>query len=164
MAEWIEPDLQAALDTLQEWQHVALVLYGEARSEPIEGVVAVANVIRNRALKPGWWGKGFSGVVLKPYQFSCLNPIGGERNYDRLKTLALKLAANEPIQDKKGEPDQKWLTCAWVARGVIGGFLPENTGNSAHYHTVNLQPRPEWAQKRIPTKQVAGHVFYADVA
>ncbi len=161
MSNWIEPDLQAALDKLQEWQHVALVLYGEARSEPIEGIVAVANVIRNRALKPGWWGKSFSGVALAPYQFSCLNPKGGERNYDRLKTLALKLAANEPVHAKNGEPDPKWLTCAWVARGIVGGFLPDEIKGANHYHTVNLTPRPEWAQKAVPVAQKAGHVFYA---
>ncbi len=159
-APWLEPDLQAALDKLQEWQHVAIVLYGEARSESIDGIVGVGTAIRNRALHPGWWGKNFSEVVLKPYQFSCLNPIGGERNYERVKTLALKLAANEAIQDKKGAADQKWLTCAWVARGIVGGFLPDEIKSANHYHTVNLQPRPEWAQKAVPVAQRGGHVFY----
>jgi N-acetylmuramoyl-L-alanine amidase len=160
MTNWIEPELQTALDTLQEWQHVALVLYGEARSESIDGIVGVGTAIRNRALHPGWWGKNFSEVVLKPYQFSCLNPIGGERNYERVKTLALKLAANEVIQDKKGAPDQKWLTCAWVARGIVGGFLPDEVKSANHYHVANMTPRPEWAQKAVPVAQRGNHVFY----
>ena len=48
-ARWSDQVL--ALDTL------ARTLWGEARGEGRAGMQAVANVIRNRAARPGWWGR-----------------------------------------------------------------------------------------------------------
>lgn len=146
--------MQSAVEKLNDWQTVALVLYGETRSEPIQGQVAVANVIKNRVEAKSWYGDGWKGVALKAKQFSCLFPQGGQKNYERVLALAQKLAAGESVTDPK------YLACAWVARGVIGGFLPENTQQSNHYHVAAMTPRPDWAQKHTPKAQHGGHVFY----
>ena len=52
VASWIAPDLKAVLDRLTDVQILALTLFGEARSEPIEGIVGVGCVIRNRHYGP----------------------------------------------------------------------------------------------------------------
>jgi hypothetical protein len=70
-ASWIAPDLKAVLDRLTDVQILALTLFGEARSEPIEGIVGVGCVIRNRVTAGlDWWGEGYRGVCLAPYEFS----------------------------------------------------------------------------------------------
>jgi N-acetylmuramoyl-L-alanine amidase len=162
---WPDPDLAVLLEPLSDAQVFTVVLYGEVRSEPLTGIVAVANVVRNRVKadlhndgKPDWWGEGYRGVLLKPWQFSCLHPQGGFRNYERVKALAADLAAG-----KSG--DAKYLTCAWVARGVLGDILPADlkgcdVKGANHYHTAALTPRPTWAQNRTPLVQIGSHVFY----
>ena len=32
-----------------------------------------------------------------------------------------------------------------------------------HYHTIQMVPRPKWAQGVTPTKQLGNHLFYAGV-
>jgi N-acetylmuramoyl-L-alanine amidase len=151
---WLPSEMQSAVEPLTDWQVVAVCLYGEARSEPIQGIVAVANVIKHRVDAKTWYGDGWRGVVLKPWQFSMWSPKGGQKNYERVLMLAQKLAAGEAVTDPK------WLQCAWTARGVIGNFLADNVKGSNHYHTVSLMPRPEWARSTTPLLQVGAHVFY----
>ncbi len=50
--------------------YLAATVYHEARSEPIEGQIAVAHVILNRALKRGL---SVQEVVFQRKQFSCYN-------------------------------------------------------------------------------------------
>ncbi len=50
--------------------YLAATVYHEARGEPIEGQIAVAHVIMNRALKRGLT---VQEVVLQRKQFSCYN-------------------------------------------------------------------------------------------
>lgn len=162
MSDWLDADMRAAVDKLQEWQQAGLVAYGEARSEPIQGVVAVCRTFVNRVNAKSWFGKTVSEVVLKPHQYSCLHPSGGPKNYERVLSLAGRLAGGESVTD------QKWLKCAWAARGVIGGFIVDadvdkHFSDCTHYHTATLQPRPLWAQKVTPAVQIAGHVFYRGV-
>lgn len=57
----------SALDTLTK------TIWGEARGEGREGMIAVAWVILNRASIGGWWGNSIETVCLKPWQFSCWN-------------------------------------------------------------------------------------------
>ena len=63
---------------LSDTHTVALTLYAEARGEPIEGRIAVANVIRNRVrLQKARYGFSPKQVCLKAHQFSCWLPDGG---------------------------------------------------------------------------------------
>ena len=157
MSNWLPDEMKAAVEKLADWQCVAVCLYGEARSEPIQGIVAVASVIQNRIKANSWFGKDWREVVLKPYQFSMWHPNGGQMNYTRVLALAQKLAAGESVTEPK------WLQCAWTARGAMGGFLLDNTRNATHYHTATLTPRPKWAQGVTPVCQIGGHVFYNKV-
>ncbi len=139
---------------------LACTLYGEARSEPTDGILAVACVIRNRVKadlghdqKPDWWGEGYRGVCLKPAQFSCWTPAGGQGNFDKLAQLVADLKVG-PVTDPR------YVECAWIATGVIKDWVRDITNGSDSYHTVAMQPRPSWAQNHTPVKQVARHLFY----
>ena len=154
---WIAPDLHALLTKVSDEQILALTLFGEASSEPIEGIVAVGNVIANRRTdEQQRWGRTWRRVCLQPSQFSCWNPIGGEKNYARL--LKMTTAVVEQGKALKHPPFEQ---CAWVALGIARNALFDRVKHSNHYHTAALSPRPSWAQNRIPALQVHRHVFYA---
>lgn len=145
---------------LSDIQIVACTLYGEARSEPTEGIIAVACVIRNRVTtdigsdhKPDWWGEGYKGVCLKKWQFSCWLPEGGEGNHKKLAKLVADLKAGTVS-------DSRYKECAWIATGVVNDWCRDITGGADHYHVAGMMPRPDWAQHVHPIKQVARHVFY----
>ena len=173
-SSWIAPDLQAVIDTLTDLQILALTLFGEARSEPIEGIVAVGCVIRNRVnsdlsrrsaavslrAKGDWWGERYRGVCLAPYQFSMWHRFPGkdgvDRNYDKVVAMATRLAREESGGSAIDE-------CAWVAEGIYRNALRDRVKGSTHYHTVTLRPRPAWAQRKVPRLQVGNHVFYGGI-
>ena len=153
---WIAPDLQALLAQLNDDAILALTLFGEARSEPIEGQVAVGSVIANRASDSKQrWGTSIRGVCLQPFQFSCWNVIGGDKNYARLFAMAKALATNSP-EMKHPAMEQ----CAWTSLGISRRALMDRVKGANHYHTSALTPRPAWAQKHTPVIQVHRHVFY----
>ncbi len=149
---------------LSDVQVLACTLYGEARSEPLEGIIAVACVIRNRAQDTkGRWGKSIRDVCLQPKQFSCWNdgPLTTEKdgktihtNHGRLSTLVADLKAGVA-------PDDRFKECAWVATGVVNNWNRDTVKGANHYHTASLIPRPAWAQEHAPIIQVKSHVFYA---
>lgn len=155
--EWLPPDMRPLVEKATEAQRLAATLWAEARSEPVQGIVAVANVIRNRVKQPGWWGKSYSGVCLAPKQFSCWTPAGGQRNYDRLFHLMQQFAEGTPITD----PGVR--ECIGIAHLTLGDYLRDNTKGATHYTVATLTPRPKWAQGLTPVIQVGGHSFYRDV-
>lgn len=152
--EFLSAELRGHLDKLTEPQVLAVVLFGEARSEPIEGIVAVANVVRNRVAEKRWFGTTYREVCLKPWQFSCLNPLGGQKNYERVLALALHMASGTEVRDPLARQ------CIGVSLCVAQGYFLDSVKGANHYHTAVLMPRPTWAQDAIPVKQVASHVFY----
>lgn len=155
--DWLPDDMKPLVEKATEPQRVAATLWGEARSEPVHGIIAIANVIRNRVNKPGWWGTDYSSVCLAPHQFSAWTPAGGAKNYARLLGLMQKFAAGEPIT----EPSAR--ECIGIAHLVLGGYLRDNVKNCTHYHTATLVPRPAWTKGHPPVLQVARHVFYSGI-
>lgn len=144
-------ELKTLLAPLPDVSILGLTLYGEARGEPIEGIVAVAHVVNNRRMdSKNRWPKTFQDVCLQKKQFSCWNP--NDPNLPKLVALAEKLKAKQPTP----ELDE----CAWVALGIDAHALRDNTKGSNHYHAVSLIPRPSWAQSHIPSAQVRHHLFY----
>jgi N-acetylmuramoyl-L-alanine amidase len=142
----------AALDDVKV---VAVTLYGETRSEPIDGQIAVANVIRNR-MGERW--KTYRDVCLAKLQFSCWFPEGGKANHKRVLALVERLAKGEAVDE------HPYKQCAYIAYGIVHGWIKDDpTNGSRHYHTVNLTPRPKWAQSKVPVAQKGHHVFYNDV-
>ena len=137
--------------TAEAWEIAARTVYGEARGEPFEGQVAVAWVIRNRAERPGWWGRDVGQVCLKPSQFSCW-------------------LANDPNRDviTSVNPDNPvYRRCLGIAALVLSGDLEDPTEASTHYLTVD---RPEWAVAWPPkwardmrkTVVIGGHQFLSE--
>ena len=122
----------------QDLEALAKTIYGEARGEPIEGTVAVANVILNRVRKSRdvsgkvvypLFGTGtIESACLRPYQFSCWN----QSDPNRKKLLIIK--ATDPY----------FAECIVVAKLAIAGLLTDNTKGSTHYHALNIGFPPSW--------------------
>ena len=120
-------------------------LWGEARGEGEEGMLAVGHVILNRVARGGWWGGTVYEVCRKPYQFSCWNT--GDPNRLEMTTLDLE--------------DVSMRECHWAALTVILGKHADNTEGSCHYHTHGVQP--DWSKGLRPVKWIGNHLFFNDV-
>lgn len=125
---------------------MARTIYGEARGEGWNGMVAVAYVILNRAALGGWWGDSIISVAQKPWQFSAWNE--GDPNRAVIENL---------------KPGDSWIfdKAYEIAGLVIGGDIEDPTGGATNYHTLEITPA--WAD---PSKQVAvigNHIFYEGI-
>lgn len=127
----------------------ARTLYGEARGEPIEGLIAVAWVIRNRAERPGWWGRDVAEVCLCAkkgvHQFSCWNPA--DANSRKLRSVTIG--------------DRAFRTCLQVVDNVVAGRAPDPTKGSTHYHTAAVSPA--WSRGLKPAAVIGRHLFFNNV-
>ena len=131
---------------------LALTLWAEARGEPIEGQIAVGCVIRNRLKNPEQFRASeatYPAICLAPKQFSCWIPNGGEANHDSLMRLARKLVNGASITDVHLKQ------CLWVAEGIVGNVILDNTGGSTHYYApaamIPAGRIPKWAMNKAST-------------
>ena len=113
---------------------LALCIWRESRGEPLNVKQAVAWSIRNRVLNPGWWGHGWSGVILQPYQYSSFN---------RTDPNATKL----PI-----DVDPSWQDSLLVATQVhtidpaTAPVIPDPTNGAVNYYDSSMASAPPaWA-------------------
>lgn len=143
---------------LGELEVVALTIYGEARSERVEGRVAVGCVIRNR-FNARKYGSDYKAVCLMPWQFSCWlhHDDDHRRNYGQLMAAARSLRADDLGPALK--------ECEWIAGGIISSNLEDITRRSTHYITRKLweSKPPWWAMGRTPRIGIGSHVFFNDV-
>ncbi|MCD5970788.1 cell wall hydrolase [Pseudomonas quasicaspiana] len=134
---------------------LARTLWGEARGEGLNGQIAVAWTIRNRVDmdlnndgKPDWWGEGYSGVCLKPFQFSCWNK--NDPNYPFLSGA-------------KAIPFRELAQARIAADLVIDGKQPDPTGGATHYYATTMPKAPAWAAMAKQTMKQGHHIFFKDV-
>jgi N-acetylmuramoyl-L-alanine amidase len=122
----------------------ARTVWGEARGEGFEGMVAVAHVIANRALKGGWWGATLEEVCKKPWQFSAWND--NDPNREKLVSLS------------KTHPEYLMALQA-VAVALVADEDP--TLGACHYHTKNIDPA--WASGAEASAIIGNHRYYAGI-
>lgn len=136
-------------------QLLALTIYGEARGEPLEGQVAVANVIKNRVGING----DYRNVILKPKQFSCWNV--NDKNYPKLKEMIHDLHSYGMFALKS---DFAFMRCYMIATLTLEGLLKDNTGGAKDYMTTtefNSEERPSWAKFPLNDPTIIGnHTFF----
>jgi spore germination cell wall hydrolase CwlJ-like protein len=124
---------------------LALNVYHEARSEPIDGQIAVAKVTMQRAK---WDAKNVCREVFRPAQFSWTT--------DR----AVKVKGGYKLKPS-GIPKEKgaWLVAWNIARAALGNNLPAvGVRGATHYHTVDV--RPVWSRKMVVVARIGRHIFY----
>ena len=162
-AEIAHPDLSVLAQTI----------WGEARQEGTKGMIAVGNVIKNRAeANKKMFGQGIKGVALKPKQFSCWNE--GDPNREKLKDILQYDKLVSMRKSPTGEPFNEWfqkfkntgeyleyksyLKAKEIAQQILNGSVPDPTKGAVYYHTLDV--KPIWRTKLDQVAQFGNHVFY----
>jgi spore germination cell wall hydrolase CwlJ-like protein len=125
---------QTGEDLTAELECLAGAVYFEARSESLDGQLAVADVILNRA-DSGRFASTVCGVVHQPGQFSFVR--GGRMP-----------AINRNSQD--------WREAVAIARIAEKDRWESAASDALFFHATHVSPR--WKLRRIAT--VGNHVFY----
>ncbi|MEW6634932.1 MAG: cell wall hydrolase [Pseudomonadota bacterium] len=139
---WMQTPLPASVFSKPEQACLAKGIYFEARSEPVRGQAAVAQVILNRVRNPAY-PKTICGVV---YQ-----------NDDWFNRCQFSFACDGR---KKVITDQaSYKTAQEVAMAVTAGkiFIPE-VGSSTHYYANYVHPG--WARAMQRMTRIGLHIFY----
>lgn len=120
---------------------LAQAIYFEARGEPYEGRMAVAQVVLNRVRD-----RRYPGDV-------CAVVFQNEKRRHRCQ---FSFACD-------GKSDRPRETAAWdsalkLARLAKGGRLRDLTGRATHYHAIHVAPA--WAKGLTRTVTIGRHRFY----
>ncbi len=128
--------------TYQE-QSVAAVLMGEAWSEGVRGMTAVADVIHQRAVEKGWTPlQVVSAQRGRIHAFSCVNGT----SLDGL------------IQKFSGKPDYRQALQIAQTLCQTPDRLPDLTNAANHY--TRATEHPYWARGISPVAVIGHHAFF----
>lgn len=130
---------------------LALTIWGEARGEPVEGQVGVANVVRNRLWRAARATMRWRDVCLAPEQFSCFNV--NDPNAGPIARAAVSLMTTLPTPEL--------AQALWIADGVIAGAVKDNTRGATHYLVTALlhTKPPSWAKDQPVLVVLGDHSF-----
>lgn len=130
---------------------LALNLYHEAKSEPVEGQLAVAHVVMNRTRNP-MYPDGVCDVV---YQ----GKMGTNEN-TKVKARSRFCQFSWTCDGKTDEPrnEVKFGKMYALAQKVIDGDTKDPTKGALFFH--NLQVVPKWSFERPRVRQIGNHIFY----
>jgi cell wall hydrolase len=156
---------QALLARLPAHALLAVTAFLEARSEPVQGIVAVMFTVTNRVARKHY-GASIQEVCLWPWQYSCWNLQDPNREIGL--RIARQLLAGESLDH---EPDAIVLgVCLYLADRVLypaTGPVRDPTRQATHYFNPTVSPRPAWARPASGAEQTArigAHVFFRGVA
>lgn len=144
--------MKLVLDTDdRDLKFMSLTVYGEARGEPLSGKIAVANVIKNRAIRRK---QSIYDVVMAPYQFSCW--LKNDPNRTILDGILKEF-------DLFASKDSYLRECIFACFGVLNNLIGDNTNGADHYVTRKLalsDKAPDWTKTFYLSAVVGNHMFY----
>ena len=117
---------------------IAVAVYHEARGESVEGQLAVARVIMNRAAS-GKYPASWCAVVKQPWQFSFVNPRTGE------------MPGVDPYSGS-------WARAQGVTRLAIANVIPSLPTDCLWYHANYVSP--SWGRRLNMVQRIGAHIFY----
>ena len=117
---------------------IATAVYHEARGESLEGQLAVARVIMNRAAS-GKYPSSWCGVVKQPWQFSFVNPRSGAFPYTDLQSAS-------------------WRKAVGVTRLAVANAVPTLSTDVLWYHATYVSP--SWGRRLNVAQKIGTHIFY----
>jgi hypothetical protein len=117
---------------------LASAVYFEARGEPVEGQLAVAEVVMNRAAS-GRYPPTICDVVTQPWQFSFVNATG-----------------RIPAADRSSEAWRKAVAVARIAERGASRLLPRDV---LWYHAEYVAP--SWGRRLARNTKIGLHIFYS---
>lgn len=120
-----------------EQECLAAAVYFEARNEPLEGQLAVAQVVLNRT-RSGRYPATICAVVTQPAQFSFIR------------------AGRFPAADRNCDA---WRTAVGIARVARDRLSPSVAPNVLWYHATYVAPA--WGPRLNRVRQIGTHIFYS---
>jgi hypothetical protein len=117
---------------------IAVAVYHEARGESLEGQMAVAKVIMNRAAS-GKYPSSWCGVVKQPWQFSFVNARTGYM----------------PSVDQASDA---WRKALGVTRLAVANAVSSVPGDCLWYHADYVAP--SWGRRLTRVEKIGAHIFY----
>ena len=122
----------------EEANCMAVAVYHEARGETLEGQLAVARVIMNRAVS-GKYPTTWCGVVKQPWQFSFVNPRTG-------------------VMPGVDEASAAWRKAQGITRLAMANAVPSVPTDCLWYHANYVSP--SWGRRLTKVSQIGAHIFY----
>jgi spore germination cell wall hydrolase CwlJ-like protein len=117
---------------------LATAVYFEARGETLEGQLAVARVVMNRA-SSGKYPPDWCSVVKQPWQFSFVNPRTGQ--FPAIDTGSAS-----------------WARAQGIARLAIANVIPSLDPDVLWYHATYVAP--SWGRRLNFVEKIGAHIFY----
>ena len=121
---------------------LALNVYHESRSEPLQGQAAVAHVVLNRVAS-GRWPDDVCSVIHQGYEKG------------RFKCQFTWYCDGKPDEPKE---ILAWAKSVLVANQVLTGVVPDVTNGATHYHARYVNPY--WSASLSKTVTYGSHLFY----
>jgi len=115
---------------------LATAVYFEARGETVEGQLAVARVVINRAAS-GRYPSDWCSVVKQPYQFSFVR------------------RGQFPTVDTNCEA---WRKAQGITRVAIANVVPSLSNDVLWYHADYVDP--SWGHNLTKVEKIGAHIFY----
>lgn len=134
------------LSKFSDTEILAKTAWGECRGGEETGMTSILNVIMNRAKKPCWWGKTPRGVCLQEDQFDCWNE--NDPNFKKLLNA----------------DDEVYAEAINLAKQALSGELADLTDGSCYYFAKTIEKWPPWARGKTPIADIAGQLFFKDIA
>jgi spore germination cell wall hydrolase CwlJ-like protein len=119
-----------------ELKCLAQAVYFEARGEPLDGQLAVAEVVINRAVS-GLYPADYCEVVTQPAQFSFVR------------------RGRIPQAD---ESSSAWRRAIAVAQIAQQDLWESKANDALYFHATYV--RPGWARQKTQLAQIDTHIFY----
>jgi N-acetylmuramoyl-L-alanine amidase len=117
---------------------IAVAVYHEARGESLEGQLAVARVIMNRAAS-GKYPASWCGTVKQPWQFSFVNPRSGAFPYTDVNSAS-------------------WRKAVAITRLAVSNAVPSLSTDVLWYHATYVAP--SWGRRLTQASKIGTHIFY----
>jgi spore germination cell wall hydrolase CwlJ-like protein len=131
----INKTYQTVKATKSELLCLAKNIYYEARGEPLQGKIAVAQVTLNRVTHRTQFESNICGVVYAKHQFSW-------------------------TMEKHREPrGPAWHEAQAIAKAVIIGTAHLPDFKALYFH--NLTVKPQWNRTKELVARIGNHIFYA---
>ena len=126
---------QTVKATKSELLCLAKNIYYEARGEPLQGKIAVAQVTLNRVTHRTQFDASICQVVYAKHQFSW-------------------------TMEKHREPrGPEWLEAQALAKLVVQGVAYLPNFKALYFH--NLTVKPQWNKTKELVARIGNHIFYA---
>jgi spore germination cell wall hydrolase CwlJ-like protein len=130
-------DRYGAQGTLDEQANcIAVAVYHEARGESLDGQLAVARVIMNRAAS-GRYPSTWCEVVKQPWQFSFVR------------------AGQFPYTDQNSAA---WSRAVAITRMAVGNIVQSLSHDVLWYHADYVAP--SWGRRLSRVQKIGTHIFY----